>query len=264
MALVHTYKGELPDARVILYDSIVDLLLWRWESSKLDSDEKGETPWRQLLDSAGLDDIDVKQVLWALAFKAHAQTATAQSAAVVTADIAEAELLEALRALHPDRSLDWAERLVQIMQRRAGLLVESRPKVYSFPHRTFQEFLAGCYLSVQPDFVDQALSRSKQGVFWREVILLAVGRLVHSGNLDPSLVLVDELCPDTLGVSDDPSVWRRVWLAGECLLEIGLVRAGRRSLGKAVIPRVRSQLTVLITHDHLTPGNAPRPARCSA
>ena len=32
MALVHTHKGQLPDARALLFEAVVELLLWRWES----------------------------------------------------------------------------------------------------------------------------------------------------------------------------------------------------------------------------------------
>ncbi|RME52784.1 MAG: hypothetical protein D6790_18360, partial [Caldilineae bacterium] len=32
MALVHSYKSELPEARALLYEDVVDLLLWRWEA----------------------------------------------------------------------------------------------------------------------------------------------------------------------------------------------------------------------------------------
>ena len=39
MALVHTHKGRLPDARALLYEDTVDILLWRWEQIKAGGDE---------------------------------------------------------------------------------------------------------------------------------------------------------------------------------------------------------------------------------
>ncbi len=34
MALVHAHKGGLPDARALLYEETVEILLWRWEQIK--------------------------------------------------------------------------------------------------------------------------------------------------------------------------------------------------------------------------------------
>ena len=133
MALVHTHKSELPDAARKLYEDVVDLLLWRWEAIKLDDLGGEDTIWRQLLRAAQLNDIDIKQTMWKLAYETHAQVRTAEDGEA-TADITQLELLNALRSLHPARSLDWAESLVQVMQQRAGLLVESRPG--STPSRT--------------------------------------------------------------------------------------------------------------------------------
>lgn len=252
MALVHTNKGELPDARPLLYEDVVDLLLWRWEAVKLDDRSGEETAWRQLLRAAGLNDIDIKQTMWRLAYEAHGQ-ARAAGDREATADIAGADLLAALRALHPARSLDWAEQLVRIMQQRAGLLVESRPGVFTFPHRTFQEYLAGRYLSVQGDFTGQALALADQGAFWWEVILLGVGWLVHSGQVDSPLMLVNELCPDAPPAGEDEVGWRRIWLAGRCLAEIGMARASRRELGVKLAACVPGRLVELITQERLSP-----------
>ncbi|MCP4690127.1 MAG: hypothetical protein GY859_18890, partial [Desulfobacterales bacterium] len=155
MALVHTHKGEMPDARALLYEDVVDLLLWRWEAIKLENEGEKETTWRQLLQKANLNDIDLKQALWKLAYTTHGQSSGAIGAEA-TADIPEATLHAALRELHPDRSLDWADQLVKIMKLRAGLLLEGEPAVYSFPHRTFEEYLAGCHLTTL-DFTSESL-----------------------------------------------------------------------------------------------------------
>ena len=230
----------------------MDLLLWRWEAIKLDDLGGEDTIWRQLLRAAQLNDIDIKQTMWKLAYETHAQVRTTEDSEA-TADITQLELLNALRSLHPVRSLDWAESLVQVMQQRAGLLVESRPGVYTFPHRTFQEYLAGRYLSVQPDFTERALALADQGVFWWEVILLAAGWLVQSGQIDSPLMLVHELCPETPPAAGDEAGWRRVWLAGRCMTEIGVARASRRDLGIELMACIPARLVELITHDCLSP-----------
>lgn len=254
MALVHTHKGELPDARAALYEDVVDLLLWRWEAIKLAQPDGRETTWRQLLQAAGLSDLDVKLTLWELAFEAHSQQAGDGEKRKPTADIAKADLLRTLRTLHPDQSLDWAEQLIQIMNLRAGLLVEGTPEIYSFPHRTFQEYLAGCHLGNLADFTERALDLAAQGAYWRESILLAVGRLVHvSGDIDRPLMLVSELCPTAQPAAGDVERWRTVWLAGDCLLELGLKRAERRETGRALVLRVRGHLCSLLEQGQLTP-----------
>ena len=249
MALVHSYKSELPEARALLYEDVVDLLLWRWEAIKLADRDGRETNWRQLLETGNITDIDMKQVFWELAFQAHRQVRAADDREA-TADIASSDLLQAFRLLHPEESLDWAEALVRLMQVRAGLLVESRPGVYTFPHRTFQEYLAACHLSTQPDFVEQALSLGREGAYWWEVILLAVGRLVHGGRIDGPLALVDELCLEGVTPQDEAG-WRDMWLAGAVLVEIGPTRARRRNLGRELVDRVRARLVMLIQGEHL-------------
>ena len=250
MAVVHTRKNELPDARVRLYSDVVDLLLSRWEAVKLKGDVSGQTTWRRLLAEAGLQDIDVQQTLWRLAYDVHAHLPQGADREA-TADVTMTALLQALADLHPQRSRDWAEQVVAVMNERAGLLVEVTPgQLYRFPHRTFQEYLAACHLSRQRDFVSAAVKLAATASFWREVILLAVGIQVQDGRDEP-LLLVDELCPKTPPASD--ADWRQAWLAGQVLLDIGQGRAQRRALGPELIERVRQRLTELITHDRLTP-----------
>lgn len=254
MALVHTHKGELPDARSVLYDDVVDLLLWRWEAIKHEDAQGNETTWRQQLQEAELTDNDVKEALWLLAFDAHAK-ASSNDDGETTADISEQDLLNALRALHPTQSWDWAAALVELMKLRAGLLVESRPRVYTFPHRTFQEYLAGCHLSQMVDFAPECVRLGKEGPYWREAIRLAVGRLVHHNrDIGKALVLVSELCPKVRPASGDANSWRQTELAGECLLEIGIARATRRhALGQEMVERLQDRLPRAMIAEILEP-----------
>jgi formylglycine-generating enzyme required for sulfatase activity len=246
MALVHTHKGRLPDARALLYEDTVDILLWRWEQIKTGSDAT-VPDLRRLLLEAGRTDVDLKRVLWELAFQAHGQAESQEA----LADIGELRLQKALAGLHPEGSLDWAQQVIQAMKLRAGLLLERAPEVFTFPHRTFQEYLAGAHLSAQADFAWQSARLVAEGAFWREVVLLAVGRLVYlSGDTDKPLALVGELCPHR--AAEDEIAWRQAWLAGEALVEMGLNRVRDSALGRDQAERVRHRLVDLIRQDRLS------------
>ncbi len=248
MALVHTHKGQLPDARALLYEETVDILLWRWEQLKAGGEQ--ETPTlRQLLLAAGRTDVDLKRKLWQLAFEAHQQGKATDGETL--ADISEWQLEKKLAELHPEQSHDWAQQVIETMKHRAGLILERVPEVYTFPHRTFQEYLAGAHLSTQADFAKQVSRLMAEGAFWREVILLAVGRLVYlSGDTDKPLALAGELCPQQ--VSDNDSAWRNAWLAGEVLVEMGLNRVEDANLGRDLAQRVRQRLVELMKKHRLT------------
>jgi len=261
MALVHAHKGRLPDARATLYEESVDMLLWRWDTKK-----QSETPpLRRLLTQADRGDVDLKRTLGRLAFEAHATGRAHAEApdndaspmdppdAEALADIGELALQKALALLHPTRSLDWANELILTMKLRAGLLLERAPSLFTFPHRTFQEYLAGSHLAAQGDFARQSWELAAQTELWRQVILLAVGKLVYlGGDTAKPLALVSELCPRRHPAQ--ALDWRRIWLAGEALLEMGLNRVQEEELGQELLERVQQRLVALIqTPNALTP-----------
>ena len=249
MALVHTHKNRLPEARALLYEETIDFLLWQWEEMKYSGTDTAPD-LRQLLAEAECMDTDLKQALWRLAFEAHRDGGTDDTEAV--AGIGELPLEKALAALHPRQSRDWAQHVIEAMKLRAGLLLERTPGVYTFPHRTFQEYLAGAYLSAQSDFATQAAHLATAGALWREVILLAVGRLIHlGGDTAKPLALVAELCPAK--AVDTDIAWQQAWLAGDVLLEIG--RSRRRGSRQAhdLDERVRWRLVELLWADRLRP-----------
>jgi formylglycine-generating enzyme required for sulfatase activity len=248
MALVHTHKGVLPDARAQLYEDTVDLLLWRWEQVKLGA---GTGSLRALLERAGCKDIDLKRALWTLAFEAHRDGGASDDPDAL-ADIAEHRLLKSLARLCTPESLDWAGDVVEVIRSRAGLLIERAPEVFTLPHRTFQECFAGAHLASLGNFASEAISLFDRGAYWRTAILLGVGRLIHvSGETDRPLALVAGLCPGRTPVTAEG--WRRAWLAGEVLREIGVARAGSTELGQDLVERVPRRLVELIEAGALTP-----------
>jgi formylglycine-generating enzyme required for sulfatase activity len=243
MALVHTEYGELPDSRAQLYQQAVDVLLWRWEQEK-NKEYGGQSQMIFLLQQAKRDRNDLLDVLGRLAFEAHQHGGDTKDPEAVSG-ISQMDLLAALRELHPERSLDWAENVVHAMRLRAGLLLDRDGKVFTFPHRTFQEYLAGTHLALMPDFPTKASHLVDDGDFWRVVILLAVGHLAHNNrNKAMPLMLVQELCPQE--AKEDETAWQRAVLAGEALLELGLNRAQDSETGKSALERVRNRLTGII------------------
>ena len=246
-ALVHTHKGRLPDARAVLYEETVDILLWRWEQMK--TSDREAPPLRQLLMDAGRTDVDLKRFLWRIAFEAHQSGAAAEGHAL--ADIGELYLQKELAELHPDKDRKWAFEMIQAMKMRAGLLIERVADVYTFPHRTFQEYLAGAHLAAKTQFSKHAGQLAEDRMLWREVILLAVGRLVYlSGDTEKPLALTAELCPKS--VKDNSDCWTKVWLAGEVLNEIGRNRVNDSELGRDLLQRVQGQLVNLVQKGKLT------------
>ncbi len=242
MAMVHTRRNELPEQRALLYQNAVDILLEHWEQQK--EDVEATPPLRDLLAEVDRDFNDLKDILERLAYTTLDQTGATPDSED-SADLHEYDLLQELRTLHPRRSYDWAEHVLDTLHLRSSLLLARTGKVFGFPHRTFQEYLAGVHLARLPDFEQAAAQRAEAAAFWREVILLAVGYLVHQNrDLGKPRLLVEELCPDRSPPSD--SAWRQVWLAGEVLLEVGLNRIQDSAHGKSLLERVRRRLTELV------------------
>ncbi|MGB7991977.1 MAG: NACHT domain-containing protein, partial [Candidatus Methylophosphatis roskildensis] len=172
MASLHANRGRLPDDRADLYGESVDLLMLRW-NRQIGAD-------KALLDQLALPSLklaDLREALEALAFKVHEDSADHDADSSGVADIGEDRLIRAFRPLLND-SRDKAAIVVDYIERRAGLLVgqgeKSGERQFSFPHRTFQEFLAACHLAAQDDFPAACvrLARAAPG-HWQEVLTLA-------------------------------------------------------------------------------------------
>ena len=76
------------------------------------------------------------------------------------------------------KSWDKAEIVVDYIEQRAGLLIgqgaRRGERQFTFPHRTFQEYLAAGHLAHRPDFGAQVLDRAQAApAHWREVLALA-------------------------------------------------------------------------------------------
>jgi len=242
MASLHAWRGgSLPEKREALYADTVDLLLDWWESPKVVLDARGEVVMRQpsLAEWLKIDRQKVRDLLNELAFRAHA----AQTELHGTADIAEDDLVGRLMRLSQNPQVNPAQ-LVEYLSLRAGLLLPRGVGVYTFPHRTFQEYLAACYLT-DHEYPDQIADLVRDNPNrWREVTLLA-GAKAARGTASAIWSLADALCFREPGVEAGAEDYWGALLAGQALAETAdLARIGQRNWPKA--ERVRRWLVHIL------------------
>ncbi|MGE0087820.1 MAG: NACHT domain-containing NTPase [Desulfococcaceae bacterium] len=234
MALLQTFRGQLPDDRVELYQWTVDLLMRRWESRIA-----GEKGIIEILNIPDLRMTDLEAGLYDVAYNAHAGYGEED-----TADIREADLRQRLAPYLND---DWnkAGDFVCYVRERTGLLIRRKPDSYTFPHRTFQEFMAACHLTGMDDYPGESAGLIQEDRDkWRIVFILAAGHAARTHRLSQAVAAVNALCPDSVADSEKPDkeAFQRSVIAGEALLEIGLVGVKRDRAGKAVLERIRNWL----------------------
>ncbi len=216
MTSLHASRGRLPEKRVELYQETVGLLLHRWEWQKFKRpDARGTivTEYQSLLKWLDVDRDKVLDFLGELAYQAHAAQPADQEA---IAQIEEMKLVMGLRRLSkaPHVTLEQIE---SHLRDRAGLLLAPDEGIYTFPHRSFQEYLAAYHLHRQDDYPDNIadLARSAPN-HWREVVLLAAAL----GPPRDVWALVEGLCQAQLSDSQQPAAdaWGAL-LGGQAIIE---------------------------------------------
>jgi formylglycine-generating enzyme required for sulfatase activity len=256
MASLHAWRGgSLTDQREQLYRDTVDLLLDWWESQRIVRDSAGKILMIQPSVSEWLqtDRQKVRLALNTLAFQAHASQISLEG----VADISENDLMVAL--LQASGSQDARPgRLLEFLSTRAGLLVPSGVGVYAFPHRTFQEYLAACYLT-DHDYPEQVAELVSQDFNrWREVALLAGAKAAY-GAASTLWELVDALCYQE--PTGQPGEQRQLWgayLASLALVE-GKAAPGASERNRPKLNRVKGWLVHILAH-----GELPVIERCRA
>lgn len=217
MASLHAWRGSsLPEKREELYAATVELLLDLWESQRVKREgDKLIITQPSLAEWLKVDKIRVRNLLEDLAFAAHAKQPTLQG----TADIPRKELLDGLIDLTPNPTQVNVGLLMDYLSERSGLLVEHGTAVYTFPHRTFQEYLAACHLTRQSNFAHKlAKMTCIDPDRWREVCLLA-GARAGNNMTDSIWLLTKALCsPPWQGSPTTANAWG-AHLAGQLLVE---------------------------------------------
>ncbi|MCA9995346.1 MAG: SUMF1/EgtB/PvdO family nonheme iron enzyme [Anaerolineales bacterium] len=249
MTIVQTYYGTLPDERAKLYQQCVETLLLRWQRHK---ELHGVTELPSPLAELETTQEKLERLLWEIAWEAHSGAAEREDAA----DMPETRVM-AIASKHLG---GWgkAEAFVKYTEERAHLLLGrggGEEKMFAFPHRTFQEYLAACHLA----FVGRGLGRraaelAAEGDTWREVLNLVAGTLTFNGKKSGDVMdVVEKMLPNSVPAVDDVAAWRRVWLGAEMALVPGVDFMQQDEVGQEILPWLQTLLAALVTNGALTP-----------
>jgi hypothetical protein len=148
IATVHRYRGALPGSRADLYGEICQVLLSRRIQAK---DLPEVLPWPAK-----------QKLLGTLAYQMMRDDAIEWPASQV-AKILKPQLDRLPESLTDEAFLDDIE--------RNGLLIRPTEGLYSFSHKTFQEYLAAQHISANPRLA-KSLADTVNSTWWRETILL--------------------------------------------------------------------------------------------
>ena len=200
IALLHQREIGLPRERVRLYKLIVDVLISRWQKYK--TGEEDFVPSGALAKFLK-DDIGLRAALEVLAYEAHRLGSKVESKGepLVEVDLSRSHALTLLERQEYLGDLKLADEFLDYVDQRAGLLVGKggeldHPTSYSFPHRTIQEYLTGCYLVSKREPGREYYHLAAEGDFWSFAALMGAEELFYNRrNPNALLDLAYYLCP---------------------------------------------------------------------
>jgi HEAT repeat protein len=180
ITLIHRYQAELPRQRCKLYEKAVETLLTSWDSGK------EIKLYSQVL--LFLKSDDLLYILKKLAYWIHTQGSTGETEGGTLIDKDELirwlrKEIQTLKKCEAHEAKGEAERFIDFIQRRTGLLNEQGRDRYAFVHKTFQEYLTAEEIFDRADVEDDTeiiLAHFRQHLHdqhWREVLLLLVSKL---------------------------------------------------------------------------------------
>lgn len=249
MAIIHQREIGLPKERVRLYDRAVAVLLSQWQRRK----GGGPSP---RLDKLLNDDLKLRTVMERLALAAHEQRQSSET------DLSRAKLLVLLDEPAHLGDVGLAQEFLDYVDQRAGLLIgrgggEGRPQSYTFPHRTFQEYLAGCALMIGARGVRRSYwARAGEGDAWHLAAQLGAEELLYNRRNEEMLLdLMYDLCAER--APTDERGWRAVLWSAHMAALVGLATV-RRDVGlpeggAAYAERIVARLLTLLAQSALNP-----------
>ncbi|MCP5002492.1 MAG: SUMF1/EgtB/PvdO family nonheme iron enzyme [Planctomycetes bacterium] len=194
MSQVHGRDGYLPEDRADLYERAVNLLLSHWENRIVRDEQGGFSVEQGIIMQLGIRTDSIRKALEKVSLAAHERQQKEGGDRSQCAGVPREDLREEL-ASDPDIDRNQAEKIIVYIQERAGLLQAEDNKTFTFPHRTFQEYLAASCIRRMGDYEDYLKERIHDDLqWWREVFLLAAGSFRDT----PKNIyqLIDTLIPD--------------------------------------------------------------------
>ena len=225
IALVHRDRVKLPDRRAELYAEAVEVLLGKWDEAK------GLPTERAILQDRPFDTGDKRLMLQSVALYMH----EAQMKEIEAAALKELLLTQFDATALDERAGERAaERFLQVIKERTGLLSERGEGTFSFSHLTFQEYLAALAVAGRDDYVPYTLARSHD-TWWREVILLEAGYL-STQSKERTARLIQAIAEN----DREPAHYHNLVLAADCLRDVGSSRVPG-ALDEAIKSRLQAE-----------------------
>lgn len=256
IASLHSSWGQLPEDRADLYEESIKLLLSRWEKGRGHGQthaDKSSTD-QEVLRFIDLSEDILRTILEKLAYQIHNDHGLGEERDVAPADLLFSDLLVAFTPFLPKNINPII--LLEYLETRSGLLVSRQEGVFAFPHRSFQEYLAACHLANDQEFgfkLKDIFCKDPQ--WWREVVLLAIGK-ARQGGMANAITILNILLPENLHDVKDiqDTHWQLSVLVAQSLVEL---RLNERNLEQpfysAIQRRSIEWIKTLMEGDYLTP-----------
>ena len=185
LTLLHrNADNQLPTNEVDLYEQCVELLLERWEPVRQPGFKRPGLIER-LGNPKGLTLEVLRKPLHQLAYKAHHEARGEEGRGVISDEVLCGRLVDFFDRLELPDPLAAYKTLKRVLAEDAGLLVARGDDAFAFPHLSFQEYLAACFLAdlAQKDMIERASTvwQGDDRERWRKALLLLSGRLVAQG-----------------------------------------------------------------------------------
>ncbi len=215
IALIHRYQAVLPKERHRLYDKAVETLLISWDANK-------ELSSQGRLKYLGLDDL--RRLMELLAYWVHTQgnVENNEGGTLIDKDELISQLsreIKGLKQVQLYQAKEEAERFVELIRERTGLLNEQGQDYYGFVHKTFQEYLCAEDIDYQLEnefdfgIILNAIREHLHDPHWREVLLLLVAQQKPKNAAKAIRAVLNN------GSEYEEWLHRDLFFAGNCLAE---------------------------------------------